>query len=221
MPQNLMMLAGNAANQAAGTLDPSAGIQWFCEGQDVPVGANGFPTSTCNTHLQTLLLFPSCVNEQTLETAYKSAGYGTPNRCPEGMKSMSQLRFSIRYDLWKALPGGWTGEAPLKLACGNAYCSHGDFANGWTEGESYSRLECGPPTSADRTKYYCYLTAESAITMVDTTREKRVFYPIDGTLGGYKDRPTCKPADKEPQLGTSDYDESVKILGKRAWGSRN
>jgi hypothetical protein len=57
--------------------------------------------------------------------------------------------------------------------------------------------------------------------MVDTTREKRVFYPIDGTLGGYQDRPTCKPADKEPQLGTSDYDESVKILGKRAWGSRN
>lgn len=57
--------------------------------------------------------------------------------------------------------------------------------------------------------------------MVDTTREKRVFYPIDGTLGGYKDRPTCKPADKEPQLGTSDYDESVKILRKRAWDSRN
>lgn len=134
-----MMLAGNSSNQVPEGIDPkTSAVEWFCEGHDVPIGANGFPTSTCNTHLQTLLYFPHCVNEETLETAYKSATYGTPNRCPEGMKLMTQLRFSIRYDLRKVLPDGWSGEAPLKLACGNAYCSHGDFINGWTEGESPS-----------------------------------------------------------------------------------
>jgi hypothetical protein len=221
-----MMLAGNATNQSPELLDPSAGIQWFCEGHDVPIGENGFPTGTCNTHLQTLLLFPSCVNEQTLGTAYKSAGYGTPNRCPQGMKSMSQLRFSIRYDLRKALPGGWTGEAPLKLACGNAYCSHGDFINGWTEGKpsTSSSLSTTSGIRSDQNK----LLEESALSMVQTTRDKRVFYPVDGALGKFNDNkgnPGCKPVDREPQLGTSDYDDSLKLLAKRArgpnsWGSR-
>lgn len=100
--------------------------QWFCEGDSgISLDANGFPSSTCSTHLQTLLYFPQCVNTATLETAYKSKTYGTTNYCPKGYNSMSQLRFSIRYDLRKALPKGWTGTAPLKLACGNAFCSHG------------------------------------------------------------------------------------------------
>jgi hypothetical protein len=49
------------------------------------------------------------------------------------MKSMPQLRFSIRYDLRSVLPKGWSGTAPIQLASGNAYSSHGDFINGWTE----------------------------------------------------------------------------------------
>ena len=46
---------------------------------------------------------------------------------------MPQLRFSIRYDLRSVLPKGWSGTAPIQLASGNAYSSHGDFINGWTE----------------------------------------------------------------------------------------
>jgi hypothetical protein len=73
------------------------------------------------------------VNTETLETGYKADIPGNYKACPEGMKAMPQLRFSIRYDLRKVFPNGWTGTAPIKLASGNAYSSHGNFINGWTE----------------------------------------------------------------------------------------
>ncbi|KAK0723277.1 hypothetical protein B0T26DRAFT_740267 [Lasiosphaeria miniovina] len=38
--------------------------------------------------------------------------------CLADMKRMPQLRFSIRYDVRKLIPEGWTGPPPLKLACG-------------------------------------------------------------------------------------------------------
>ncbi|RMJ03353.1 hypothetical protein BHE90_015604 [Fusarium euwallaceae] len=195
MPQNLRMVAGEANAQTQAESPADAKVEWMCEGESVPIGENGFPTSTCGTHLQQLLYFPQCVNEETLETAYKSRTYGTSNWCPEGSKSMAQLRFSIRYDLRKVLPNGWSGEAPFKLACGNAWCSHGDFINGWTE--------------------------EAAQNMVATTQDKRVFGEVNGALGGYKDGPTCEATDADPENGTSDYAESVAVMSKRdvsAWG---
>ncbi|KAI9151454.1 hypothetical protein HJFPF1_08656 [Paramyrothecium foliicola] len=200
IPQNLKMVAGDAGNQSPSGMPADAKIEWFCEGDSVSADANGFPSKTCSTHLQTLLFFPQCVNEQTLEYAYKSRTHGTYNWCPQGMKSMPQLRFSIRYDLRRALPNGWNGEAPLKLACGNAHCSHGDFINGWTE--------------------------EAAQNMVATTQDKRKFFPVNGALGNSGDKSTCRPADPEPNLGTSDYAKSVQLMGKRSvetvgWTSRN
>lgn len=81
-----------------------AAIEWFCEnGPESELGANGFPTETCSTHLQTLLYFPNCVNTETLETGYKEGRPGAYYDCPEGMQAMPQLRFSIRYDLREAL----------------------------------------------------------------------------------------------------------------------
>ncbi|KAH7153521.1 hypothetical protein EDB81DRAFT_719560 [Dactylonectria macrodidyma] len=200
IPQNLKMLAGDASNQLASGLNTAAKIEWFCEGDSVEVDDTGFPVSTCSTHLQTLLFFPQCVNTETLEVAYKDRSYGTTNWCPENMQSMPQLRFSIRYDLRKALPNGWSGGAPLKLACGNAYCSHGDFINGWTE--------------------------EAAQNMVATTELKYDFLAVDGALGNNGEQPSCTPADSEPTLGTSDYAESVALMSKRSvnaagWSSRN
>jgi hypothetical protein len=107
------------------------------------------------------------------------------------MKSMPQLRFSIRYDLRKVLPKGWSGTAPVKLACGPAFCSHGDFINGWTE--------------------------EAATNMVATTKEKQHFLPV---TGGLKQK-NCTPKDADPKHGVSDYAQSVAAMGKRevaAWG---
>jgi hypothetical protein len=196
IPQDLRMVAGVATATTEGAMDANAKSEWFCEGgPDSGLDANGFPMSTCSTHLQQLLYFPQCVNAETLETAYKDASLGTTNRCPTGMTTMPQLRFSIRYDLRKVLPDGWSGEFPGKLACGNAWCSHGDFINGWTE--------------------------EAAENMVATSQSKREYSSVNGALGNDGDTMNCTPADAEPDKGTSDYAESVKLMGKRdlsAWG---
>ncbi|GJC78812.1 hypothetical protein ColLi_01650 [Colletotrichum liriopes] len=193
IPQNLQMVAGDANAQTKADTPAEAQSSWFCEnGGGDSLDANGFPSTTCGTHLQQLLYFPQCVNTETLETGYKDRRGGS---CPSGMKSMPQLRFSIRYDLRKALPNGWSGTAPFKLACGPAWCSHGDFINGWTE--------------------------EAATNMVDTTKDKMKFFAVDGALGGYKSGPTCKATDADPSHGTGDYAESVAAMSKRdveSWG---
>lgn len=191
IPQDVQMVAGVATAQTQGAMDANAKSEWFCEGgPSSSLDANGFPSQTCTTHLQQLLYFPQCVNTETLETGYKARSHGTANWCPQGMKSMPQLRFSIRYDLRKALPGGWSGTAPVKLACGPAWCSHGDFINGWT--------------------------VEGAQNMVATTKEKHKFVQVDGALGGFKSGPTCKSADADPSHGTSDYAESIAAMAKRS-----
>lgn len=190
IPQDVKMIAGDAGATSEAEMPADAEISWFCEGTDgIEADENGFPSATCDTHLQTLLFFPQCVNPDTLETSYKSRDYGTDNWCPEGSSSMPQLRFSIRYDLRDVLPDGWSGTAPLQLACGNAYCSHGDFINGWTE--------------------------EAAETMVGTTNSKQDFSPVDGALGNDGETMGCEPTDADPDNGTSDYAESVSMMSKK------
>lgn len=201
IPQDLHMVAGKATAQTPADMIPDAKAEWFCEGGGGgALDANGFPSETCGTHLQQLIYFPNCVNTDTLETAYKAREHGTPNWCPAGMSSMSQLRFSIRYNLRGVLPNGWSGGSPFKLSCGPAWCSHGDFMNGWTE--------------------------EAAEAMVATTSDKREFFPVNGALGGYKDFANCKATDADPSNGTSDFAESVAVMSKRSsdttgWKSRS
>ncbi|OHF02945.1 secreted protein [Colletotrichum orchidophilum] len=192
IPQNLQMVAGKATATTEAEMPADAQSSWACENDGGSTDANGFPASTCGTHLQQLLYFPQCVNTETLETAYKNKRGGS---CPSGMKSMPQLRFSIRYDLRKVLPNGWSGTAPFKLACGSAWCSHGDFINGWTP--------------------------EAATNMLATTKEKMKFSAVNGKLGDYKAGTTCKATDADPSHGTSDYAKSVAAMGKRdveSWG---
>ena len=141
-PENLQMLAGDTTATTAAEMPEEAHSEWFCEDDDASaLGTNGFPTQTCSTHLQQLLYFPNCVNTETLETGYKDGRPGAYYECPDGMQAIPQLRFSIRYDLREALPEGWSGDAPLRLACGNAYCSHGDFMNGWTADAGQQLIE--------------------------------------------------------------------------------
>jgi hypothetical protein len=189
IPQDLQMVAGNANAATSDKMIASAASEWFCENDPAsPLDANGFPSKGCSTHLQQLLYFPQCANPTTLETGYKDKRGGA---CPAGMKSMPQLRFSIRYDVRNALPKGWTGTAPVKLACGPAWCSHGDFINGWT--------------------------VEAAQNMVATTKEKQHFLGVDGNVK----KSACKPKDADPKHGVSDYAGSVKAMAKRevaAWG---
>lgn len=200
IPQNLQMIAGDASATSADEMPADAQIEWFCEDDDgIEADENGFPSSTCSTHMQTLLYFPQCVNTDTLETAYKDKRGGS---CPDGYKSMPQLRFSIRYDLRDVLPDGWSGTAPFKLASGNAYSSHGDFIMGWTE--------------------------EAAETMVLATASdyKFHYYAVDGDLGDAGTEPTCTATDADPDNGTSDYATSVEEMNsssKRSvgWSSRN
>ncbi|KLU90204.1 hypothetical protein MAPG_09168 [Magnaporthiopsis poae ATCC 64411] len=203
IPQNLTMVAGDAQAKTAAEMPAGAKVQWMCESEKTgfPADRNGWPSKTCSTHLQTLLYFPQCVNVETLKTAYKDRSHGTQNWCPQDMKRMPQLRFSIRYDLRRVLPQGWDGEAPLRQACGsNIYCSHGDFINGWT------------PKAAEN--------------MIATTNDKRKYSAVDGERGKAGEKQTCKQKDADPGHGTSDYAQSVKVMTKRSveaagWTSRS
>ncbi|KXJ85222.1 hypothetical protein Micbo1qcDRAFT_222001, partial [Microdochium bolleyi] len=138
IPQNFRAVAGKATAKSKADIEPLSGLQIFCEGETVAVDDSMFPVSTCATHLQTLLLFHDCVDEATLQSAYSgthnwSGTFRPANRCPQGMKRIPQLRFSIRFDLRKNLPAGWKGAAPLKFASGAGYTLHGDFINGWLQ----------------------------------------------------------------------------------------
>lgn len=201
IPQNFKQVAGDSSAAAQSSLDELAGLQWFCEGdagEDKDTAA--WPTTTCSTHLQALLLFHDCVNEDTLESTYSgthnwNSTYKADNRCPEGMKRMPQLRFSIRYDLRKVLADGWSGDPPLELACGTSYCMHGDFINGWL------------PEAAEN-----MLAANS----------KRDFAGVDGPDGAYDAGSKCgaeNAADQVPDQGTSDYATSKSTKKRSTAGS--
>lgn len=176
------MIAGDALANSEDSMPAEAGIEWFCEGdEDSGLDSNGFPTQTCSTHLQTLLYFPQCVNTDTLEYAYKEGRPGAYYECPSGMQAIPQLRFSIRYDLRDALPNGWSGEAPLKLASGNAWSSHGDFINGWTQ--------------------------EGGEALVQAASDKHDFQD----LIGHGEMMSCEQTDAEPDMGVYTDAEATAV----------
>ncbi|KAI7543075.1 hypothetical protein KC331_g7603 [Hortaea werneckii] len=201
IPEDLQMVAGDASATSMEEMPTEPNIEWFCEYDDTSSwDENGFPSEGCSTHLQQLLYFPNCVNTDTLETAYKDGKPGSYHDCPSGMQAMPQLRFSIRYEMRDVLSDGWSGTAPLKLASGNAYSSHGDFINGWT--------------------------TEGGQGLVDATSEKHDYISVNGALGNDGDEMSCEATDADPNHGTSDYAESVAAMSKRSvpafgWNSRN
>lgn len=177
------MVAGDANAQTPEDQPTEAASEWFCEGDDWKgADANGFPAEGCSVNLQQLLYFPQCVNMDTLEYAYKRGRPGAYYECPDGMQAVPQLRFSIRYDMRDILPNGWSGEAPLMLASGNAYSSHGDFINGWTKAGGES--------------------------LVQATSDKHDFQNI---LGGSQTM-NCDTRDAEPDQGVSTHAESVPLM---------
>lgn len=201
IPDDLKIISGNATGKTQADVDASGSkAQWFCEGDAAPANKipAAFPETTCSTHLQHLLYFHDCVNPDNLEEHSYSGRNNLPNvnRCPTGQKRIPQLRFSIRYDLRKTVAAGWSGAPPLSLACGNSFCSHGDFINGWD--------------------------AEALQNMLLATG-KRDFLFIPGSLqtdGGAV--ATCKATDADPQGGTSDYLKSLAAMGKkvrRTWSA--
>lgn len=184
IPQNYNVVVGNAAATKQDEVAAGSLVQWFCEHgpADETKDASQFPRKTCTTHLQTLLYFHDCVDPVSLNSTYNNPSYGTTNRCPAGMKRIPRLRFSIRYDLRKIIPNGWEGEAPLALACGSSYCSHGDFINGWFEDAAEDML---------------------------LSDDKREFRAVSGSHDNASSN--CTPADQDPDNGTSDYLTSVEM----------
>lgn len=197
IPPDFNVVAGNSQAKSEADLIDGADVTWLCQNQDFDAGGKShsqFPQSTCSTSLQAVLWFPDCVDETTLKSAYSNKG-----TCGNGMKRMPQLRFSIRYDTKKAIPEGWEGEPPIELACGSSHCFHGDFVNGWLE--------------------------EAAQTMVTALTSKRKFQAVDGPNGKTKAGTVCdrKATDVDPDNGTSDYAESVQMMGaqkRRSWRRR-
>lgn len=204
IPQNFRNVVGNSKATSQADVENLAGIEWFCEnGPAKPEGADkaAFPTETCSTHLQTLLLFHDCVNPETLESAYSgtqnwNSTYKATNRCPPNMKRQPQLRFSIRYDLRKILPDGWSGTPPFELASGPSYSTHGDFINGWLPEAAENMLKAN---------------------------DKREFAGVDGPNGAYNAGSVCgskNAKDSDPKHGTSDFAESIAAMSKRSIGQR-
>lgn len=191
IPQNYRVASGNAFGKTAADVDPLNGIQWFCEyGVDNEEDKDdaAFPARCSSSRLQQIILLPDCVNEDTLESAFSgvqnwNATYKAANRCPEGMKRMPQLRYSIRYNLESIYPDGWAEEIPLQLACGNSFCSHGDFINGWD------------PEAAENM----------------AAAKQKPFIGVDGPFGKYNDGSVCKTKakDADPEHGTGDYYTSL------------
>jgi hypothetical protein len=184
-PTDYKVVAGNASATTADEVDDLLSMSWWCEyGPETSPDANGWPNSGCKLgRLQTQILFPDCVNPDTLVNGYSSRAWlANTNRCPDGMKRIPQLRFSVRFDTSGVLPDGWSGEAPLQLSSGNSYSWHGDFINGWLP--------------------------EAAENMMVAT-DKREFQVVTGPRS---ELATCTPADADPDNGTSDYKESRVLM---------
>lgn len=184
------MVIGSAKATSQAELSTDTNLQWFCEGDDgEDKDAAAFPTTTCSTHLQTIFYFHDCVEPTSLNSTYSSGTYGNTNYCPDGYNRIPRLRFSIRYDLRKLLPDGWSGAPPLELASGPSYSMHGDFINGWFE--------------------------DAAQTMLTVAADKRHFAQVDGEHGDGLSGPTCTGQDADPSNGTDDYDESISMMSMK------
>ncbi len=190
IPTNYHAVAGNASSTTQSDIDEHiTAMTWWCETgpEDRTSRPRAtLPRNTCNTHIQVILRFPDCVNPDDL----KQSGYATAHggRCPGAMKRIPQLRFSVRYDVRRIIPHGWTGLPPLKLACGEigeGYCFHGDFVNGWFEDAGKNMLKA---------------------------KSTRDFLRIDGEHGLGKAGTGCKAKDADPSHGTSDYATSIKMM---------
>ncbi|KAK4672729.1 hypothetical protein QC763_105630 [Podospora pseudopauciseta] len=191
-PRDLVMVAGNASAKSQTDVQENLNmITWWCDGNG-PEDRNrrdraALPLSTCSAHLQAILRFPDCVNPDKISEYTYAAAQG--NKCPVGMKRMPSLRFSIRYNTRGAIPQGWKGVPPIKLACGEigvGYCFHGDFINGWYDDAAKAMLQA----------------------------KGQSFMRIDGAHGNGKTYSKCKAKDQDPNNGTSDYHKSLEMMGK-------
>jgi len=188
IPQNYSAVVGNPDAKSQADVPAGSGAKWFCEGdkQNEYENSAAFPQKACRGNLQTLLYFHDCVNPITLKSSYSGRAFGTANQCPRDMKRMPRLRFSIRYNFSRALPGGWTDKAPLTLSCGSSYCAHGDFIMGWYPEAAKNMLRA---------------TGKSSLKIVS------------GEKGNGYQKPTCKARDRDPRHGTSDYATALKEGG--------
>lgn len=124
-PPNFHAIAGNASAKSQSDINEKiTAITWWCDTGADDRGERpraAFPRSTCGAHMQAILRFPDCVDTNDITKYTYAAANG--GKCPSGMKRMPSLRFSARYDTRKAIPQGWKGVPPFKLACGEVSAS--------------------------------------------------------------------------------------------------
>lgn len=190
IPQNFAMISGNASAKTQSEADNLYNdLEWFCEGSDKRESdVAKMPTSTCDQHLQTNLVFPNCVNPDDISD-YDFADES--NKCPDGMKQIPQLRYRVLYDTKSVAPNGWSGTAPFQLSCsdtpGDGYCFHGDFINGWFEDAAENMLITGGGGYDDGQF-------------------------VTGSHGSSAVEAACTPTDQDPNNGTSDYETSLEMM---------
>jgi Domain of unknown function (DUF1996) len=146
-PAGLKMIAGNAAATRPQSLKV---VAWACsiDGPEVPV--REVPTCRADQPLRLRIIFPSCWDGKHLDSKNHRSHMAYPVRqaCPaDHHVALPELTFSIRFRV--------AGGAGITLACGNAYCGHADFFNGW-KSSTQRRLvrsciragvTCGSPTT--------------------------------------------------------------------------
>ncbi|KAF2220818.1 hypothetical protein BDZ85DRAFT_20118 [Elsinoe ampelina] len=185
IPENFHAIAGNSKATSNAETVSGSNIRIGCEDEQ-PSDRGVFPQKPCKGPMQTLLYFPDCVDTQTLKSVYaRDNGW----KCPSGYKRIPQLRFSARYDLNKAIPGGWSGTPPLQYSCGPSYCWHGDFINGWL------------PEAA-----------KNMLRATHATKHEGVPGPNDSKVRGKNFCRVEDAHDADPDRGTSDLAKSMQIL---------
>ncbi|KNG87275.1 hypothetical protein ANOM_004951 [Aspergillus nomiae NRRL 13137] len=189
IPQDFAMISGNASAKTQAEADnPYNDLEWFCEGSDErETDIAKMPTSTCDQHLQSNLVFPNCVNPDNIAEYDFS---DESNKCPDGMKQIPQLRYRVLYDTKSVAPNGWSGTAPFLLSCsdtpGDGYCFHGDFINGWFQDATENMLITGGGGYDDGQF-------------------------VAGSHGSSAVEATCTPTDQDPENGTNDYEISLEM----------
>ncbi len=168
--------------------------------------------------MQAILRFPDCVDPNKLTDYTYAAAHG--GYCPSNMKRMPSLRFSIRYDTRKAIPQGWKGVPPFKLACGEVHIPF-PFPNL----TSLAKFMCSYHFHSNLKDQqigdgYCFhgdfingWYEDAAKNMLKATGQ--TFLRIDGAHGMGKQYSSCAPKDADPGNGTSDYLKSLEMMGMR------
>jgi hypothetical protein len=131
-PRDLRIIAGNARERGR---VPGAPNVWSCQG----TGAESSPSVVrcpAGHPLELILNFPDCWDGRRSDSPGHQShmAYSAAGACPSSHPvAVPQIQFKLR---WPS-----RGGRRVVLASGNGFSAHGDFMNGWDEGELQRRID--------------------------------------------------------------------------------